>query len=93
MDYTAKVPTIVNHTFTTTDWELIQLKNTSIRKWYMKARENDNIDTKFDYDFTATHSTYATNGGQGLAFDGVALPDVYARVANTAIVLELVYFG
>ena len=93
MEYSCKKITIVNHTFALANtWELVQAENKAVRKWFIKARENNNIDVSFDYDFTATHATYATNGGQGVAFDDVSLPNIYAKVADTAIVLELIFF-
>lgn len=93
MDYTAKNITIINHTFSAINtWELVVSKDTSIRKWFLKSREDDTRDTKFDYAFVSSPTTYMTNGGQGSAFDGVALPNIYARVSDINIQLELVYF-
>ncbi len=92
--YTAKVITIVNHTFTNPNaWELVVAENTTIRKWFLKTREDDTRDTKFDYAFVAAPTTYITNGGQGAAFNGTALPNVYCRVTDINIVIELVYFS
>jgi hypothetical protein len=100
MVYTAKVITIANYSIVAAEtWEqALDISNvvapTAIRKWYMKARENDEIDTAFDYNFSGTSpTTWATNGGQGVAFDGVSLPNIYVRARNAANVIEIVYFS
>ena len=67
---------------------------TTIRKWYCKARENDDIDTSFDYNYSSTTPTYwATNAGQGFGQDGTALPQkIYIRARHADTVIELVYY-
>jgi len=94
MDYTSKQITIVNHTFTAANtWELVAAENKAIRKWFLKSREDNTRETDFDYAFVAAPTTYMTNGGQGAAFDGVALPNVYCRSADANVVIELIYFS
>lgn len=68
---------------------------TTIRKWYLKARENDDIDTSFDYNYSSATPTYwATNAGQGFGQDNAALPaKIYIRARSADLILELVYYN
>ena len=85
-------PTIINYTLTAANtWYQITSGVSGVRKWFMKAKES--TDNSFDYDFTSSHSTFMTNGGQGVAFDGCALPPVYCRSATAGTVIELIYWG
>ncbi|MCK9370611.1 hypothetical protein M0R04_11935 [Candidatus Dojkabacteria bacterium] len=96
MSYTAKVPHIINYTLTDANtWYLISSTidaptRSTLRRWRMKAREN--TDNSFDYDYTSGHSTYMTNGGQGVNFDNCAMPDIYCRSSTAGTVIELEYW-
>ena len=92
MDYTAKTPTIINYTLTNANaWYQVASSNSSIRKWRLKAKES--TDNSFDYDFTSTHLTFMTNGGQGVNYDGCSLPDVWCRSQTAGTIIELEYWG
>ena len=92
MEYAAKVSTIINYTLTNANtWYKVTSAVKGVQKWFMKARES--TDNSFDYDFTTTHSTYLTNGGQGVSFDKCALPDTYCRSATANTVIELIYWA
>lgn len=93
MDYVGRSPKIINYTLTAANtWYNITSKIAGVRKWFMKARES--TDNSFDYDFdNTTHTTYMTNGGQGVAFDNCEVPDVYCRSATAGTVIELIYWN
>ena len=69
-------------------------ERTTIRKWKLKARENDDIDVGFDYNFSSATPTYwATNSGTGFGQDGTALPQkIFIRARHADTVIELVYY-
>lgn len=99
-EYTTKVISIVNYQIIAAEtWEqALNISNvvspTSIRKWWVKSRENDDIITSFDYNFKSnTPSAYGTNGGQGFAMDGSALSNLWVRARNAATVIEIVFFS
>ena len=66
----------------------------TIRSWYLKARENDDIDNGFDVNYSSLTPTYwTTDGGTGFAQSNTALPqNIYIRARSADLVLELVYY-
>ncbi len=68
---------------------------TTIRQWYLKARENLDIDCEFDFNFSGTSPTYyATNDGAGFGQANTALPQkIFIRARSPSLVLELVYYN
>ena len=92
MNYSANAPIIINYTLTVANtWYKVSSEVKGVRKWFLKARES--TDNSFDYDFTSAHSTYLTNGGQGVAFDGCTLKDVYCRSSTAGTIMELIYWS
>ena len=92
IQYSAKVPTIINCTLTDANtWYAVNSEVKGVRKWFMKARES--TDNSFDYDFTSAHTTYMSNSGSGVAFDGCDLPIAYCRSATAGTVIELLYWS
>ena len=67
---------------------------TTVRKWKLKARENDDTDVGFDYNFLSATPTYwATNSGTGFGQDGTALPqNIFIRARDASTIIELVYY-
>ena len=91
-EYTPKNITIVNYTLTLSNtWYKVLSGNSSIRKWRVKARES--TDNSFDIDFNNTsHTTFMTNGGQGISYDNCALPDIYCRSSTAGTIIEIEYW-
>ena len=90
--YSAKAPIIIEYTLTLADtWYAINTAVRGVRRWVLKSRESTY--NAFDYDYTATHTTYMTNGGIGISRDNCDLPVVYARSSTAGTILELEYWG
>ena len=101
--YTSKVIKILTYSVTSAEtWlEAFDLESlvggqarTTVRKWKLKARENDDTDVGFDYNFLSTSPTFwATNSGTGFGQDGTALPQkIFIRARDATTVIELVYY-
>ncbi len=99
-----KVITVVNYEIVAAEtWEqalniATEFENEAtakaVQKFFIRMRENDNIDDlSFDYNFISTSpSTYLTNTGAGVAFNGVSLPNIFVRTRSADAVLEIIYF-
>lgn len=101
--YTAKVIKILTYSivFAETWEEAYDLEalvgaqeRTTVRRWYLKIRENDDENLAFDYNYESiTPANFATNGGQGFGQDNTALPQkIFIRTRASNLTVELVYY-
>ena len=101
--YTAKLISILTYSATSAEtWleafdleSLVgQQERTTIRQWYLKARENLDIDNGFDVNYLSVSPTYwTTDSGTGLGQANTALPQkIFIRARSADLVLELVYY-
>ena len=92
MEYSAKVPVIINATLTLANtWYEISSQVKGVRHWTLKSAEDTS--NSFDYDYTAAHSTYMTNSGVGISRANCDLPVIYARSSTAGTKLEIEYWS
>ena len=90
--YKAKVGTIINGTIAATGtWQKIASKDTTIRRWFIKAKNS--TDNSFDLAFEDNPSTFLTTDGSGFAFDECSLPNVWVRSDTKSTVIEILTFA
>jgi len=91
-DYTSKTLKIVNYSIVAAaTWENAASEVKEARFWMIKARENDAIDTSFDYAFEDSPSAHMSSSGIGAGFIRSSIPPIWVRSTSASNIIEILY--